>query len=152
MIKRLILFLILNFGGLYLGSIFTTPGTSSTWYTNLDKAPWTPPGWVFGSMWTLIMICFSIYLAYAFTQLQNTKRLRLLFVISLVLNISWNPIFFYRKETLLGLFVIALLTLVVWTITIMYRREMQLKSLLMLPYGIWLLIATSLNLYIVLYN
>lgn len=38
-------FLIVNFGGLYLGGILmgSNPG-SNTWYNNLQQAPWTPPG------------------------------------------------------------------------------------------------------------
>lgn len=150
MLKRLIFFLILNFGGLYLGSIFTNPGTSSDWYASLPKAPWTPPGWVFGTAWTLIMICFSIYLAYAFGKKLDRKTLSILFGISWILNVSWNPIFFYFHEVIYGLCVISILTFVIWILQITFRTTMKMKSLLLAPYGIWLLIATSLNLYIVL--
>ena len=41
--KYLILFLIINFGGLALGSWLMNNGPNSDWYLNLDKAPWTPP-------------------------------------------------------------------------------------------------------------
>jgi len=150
MFKQLIFFLVLNFGGLYLGSIFTNPGTSSDWYASLPKAPWTPPGWVFGAAWTLIMICFSIYLAYAFGKELDRKKLIILFGISWILNVSWNPVFFYFKETMIGLVIITALTLIIWMILIYFRNNMGVKSLLLLPYGLWLLIATSLNLYIVL--
>ena len=63
-IALLVFFLLVNFGGLAIGNWLMNSGPSSTWYLELNKAPWTPPGWVFGAAWTLIMICFSIYLAY----------------------------------------------------------------------------------------
>ena len=63
MIKRTIFFLLLNFAALAIGGLFTGSGVSSEWYQNLNKAPWTPPGWVFGTVWTLIMILFAIYMA-----------------------------------------------------------------------------------------
>ena len=63
MILRILLFLIINFGGLFIGGLFTGEGVPSDWYQNLNKAPWNPPGWVFGAAWTTVMICFSVYMA-----------------------------------------------------------------------------------------
>ena len=51
---RLLFFLLLNFGALALGGFLMGEGPSSAWYSNLNKAPWTPPGWVFGASWTVI--------------------------------------------------------------------------------------------------
>ena len=152
MIKRLVLFLIFNFGGLALGSIFTNVGVASSWYENLSRAPWTPPGWMFGAAWFFIMVCFSFYLALALPKIQNTKSLGMLFGISWILNVSWNPVFFYLQQPFLGLLVIVLLTLLIWSLFLNYFKSLKWISMLLLPYGIWLLIATSLNLYIVLEN
>ena len=57
-VKLTILFLVINFGGLAVGNWLMGAGPTGDWYTNINKAPWTPPGWVFGASWTLIMICF----------------------------------------------------------------------------------------------
>lgn len=45
----LILFLVLNFGALGIGTILMDNGPQSLWYTSLNQAPWTPMGWVFGA-------------------------------------------------------------------------------------------------------
>jgi len=66
--KPIIFFLIINFGGLVFGSWLMNNGPQTEWYQALNKAPWTPPGWVFGAAWTTIMICFSIYLGYLFLK------------------------------------------------------------------------------------
>jgi benzodiazapine receptor len=94
MIKRILLFLVLNFTALAVGGLFTGKGVSSNWYQNLNQAPWTPPGWVFGFMWTLLMICFAIYMAYLISTKMNRKKIILLFAIQWVLNVAWNPVFF----------------------------------------------------------
>ena len=152
MTKKIILFLILNFGALYLGSLFTTEGVSSNWYQELLKAPWTPPGWVFGAAWSLIMICFSIYLAYLYSLLESWKIITILFVVQWVLNVSWNPTFFYFREIVLGLVIITLLLILVHIFLFKYYKTLSWKSIFILPYAIWLWIATSLNVYIYCYN
>lgn len=152
MIYRLIVFFILNFGALALGSIFTGKGVPSEWYQSLNKAPWTPPGWVFGAAWTTIMICFSFYMAYLWKNEELRKYLMVLFSIQFVLNIIWNPIFFHYQNALFGLIVITGLTLLIAAMFYKYLPYLKIRSVLILPYLIWLIIATSLNAYILLKN
>lgn len=152
MIYRLIIFLLINFGALAIGGFFTGKGVPSAWYEGLEKAPWTPPGWVFGFAWTLIMICFTIYMAYLWPLIENKNLLIILFVVQWILNVSWNPTFFYYHNVTAGLFVIVSLTLLVGFLFFMYWPELRLKSFYILPYLIWLMIATSLNAYILIKN
>lgn len=152
MLYRILLFLLINFAALGIGSFFTNNGVSSEWYVDLNKAPWTPPGWVFGAAWTTIMVCFSFYMAAAWADISNRKLLIGLFGLQWVLNISWNPVFFKYHTVLLGLIVISLLTVLVGYLLFKYWKEMKAKSLLIMPYFLWLLIATSLNAYILFNN
>lgn len=145
MILRLIIFLIINFGALAIGGFFTGKGVPSEWYSELNKAPWTPPGWVFGLAWTTIMILFSFYMAYLWPVTENKSLLLVLFIIQWVLNVSWNPSFFYFHNILAGMIIICCLTALVGSLLFLYSSEMKWKSFLILPYFIWLLIATSLN-------
>jgi tryptophan-rich sensory protein len=126
-------------------------GASSSWYVSLNKAPWTPPGWVFGVTWTIIMICFSIYLSFL-AGIKNDGLFWILFGAQFVLNILWNLIFFKLHFIGLGLFVLILLTTVIGYYIWNYHFIMKTKSLLIAPYFIWLLIATSLNSYTFLKN
>jgi len=59
------------------------------WYASLNKAPWTPPGWVFGAAWTTIMLCFSIYLTFLFS-IRKSRFVVIVYSIAVLLNISWN--------------------------------------------------------------
>jgi translocator protein len=152
MAYRLIIFLLINFGALAVGGLFTSQGVPSNWYAGLEKAPWTPPGWVFGFAWTTIMICFTIYMAYLWPAISNKSLLLSLFVVQWILNVAWNPTFFYYHEVLTSLFVIVALTLLVGFFLFFFWPELKTKSLFILPYAIWLVIATSLNGYILMKN
>ena len=147
----LVLFLMINFGGLALGSWLMNNGPMTDWYLNLNKAPWTPPGWVFGAAWTTIMICFSFYLTSFFLK-NYSKKKAILYGFQVVLNISWNYLFFNMHQVLIGLITIILLTILIFYFFLAYFKEQQKRSYLLLPYMIWLCIATSLNLYILTAN
>ena len=152
MIKKILIFLVINFTALGIGGFFTGPGVSSDWYTNLNQAPWTPPGWFFGAAWTTIMICFSFFMAFLYEKSYFKKEIIVLYIAQWILNIIWNPIFFHFQNVLLGLIVISSLTVIVFTFLIRYRKLLKAKTLLILPYAVWLAIATSLNIYILLNN
>ena len=152
MIYRVIIFLVINFAALALGGLFTSKGVPSDWYAGLAKAPWTPPGWVFGTAWTTIMICFSFYMAYLWPAAENKNLLIGLFIVQWILNVSWNPAFFYFHQVTAGLAIITGLTLLVGFFLFYYWPQLKLKAVFILPYFIWLLIATSLNGYIYFKN
>lgn len=149
--KHIIIFLVINFAALSIGTWLMDNGPQTNWYLNLNKAPWTPPGWVFGVAWTTIMICFSIYMAYLF-KIHSHLKLKILFSIQFVLNVSWNYVFFNQHLTTIGLINIILLTALVLKLLLDYSKPLKLKSIFILPYLIWLCIATSLNAYIVFNN
>jgi len=147
--KVLISFLVLNFGALGIGSWLMNNGPQTEWYINLNQAPWTPPGWVFGVAWTTIMICFSIYMSTLYIKIPS-KEVITLFSIQLVLNVIWNYIFFNQHQIALGLLVIVLLTVLVFYF--FFKFQSVETRYLLLPYMVWLCIATSLNAYILINN
>lgn len=149
--KLTILFLILNFGGLAIGGWLMENGPMTDWYKNLNQAPWTPPGYVFGIAWTLIMICFSIYLGKLFTD-ENTQKNKLFFLFQFILNVSWNYIFFNQHLVLFGFITITLLTSLLFYYFFKLSNKVGKYKYLLLPYVIWLCIASSLNLYILVHN
>ena len=146
------LFLITNFAGLYFGSMLMNEGPSSAWYLLLNQAPWTPPGWIFGIAWITIMLCFSFYLA-SLIRIIDSVNFWAIYTVQCILNISWNYVFFNLQKTVAGLIIISLLTVVMVFYFYKFKNQ-QLKytKYLLSPYILWLFIASSLNLYIVIYN
>lgn len=147
-----LIFLIINLSALGFGSYLMNNGPSSEWYLKLNKAPWTPPGWMFGVAWTSIMICFSVFMAFLWKQEVNKTTLLLLFVLQLILNISWSPVFFRFQLILSALIIIMTLTFLIGLFLFKYMSELNWKSIFIIPYFVWLLLATSLNAYILANN
>ncbi len=151
---RFILFLVINFGALFLGSALMGSIPDNQWYAQLNKAPWTPPGWVFGAAWFSIMLCLTIYMfiisgKYTYAEM---RPFYLLYVLQIVLNIAWNPTFFRWQYTIAGLIIIVALTILVWYMFYRAYHYTGWSAALLIPYGIWLLIATSLNAYVIVKN
>jgi len=152
MFLKIIIFLVINFAVLGLGSYFTSAAVTAEWYQNLNKASWTPPGWFFGFAWTSIMILFAVFMAYAWQLNTNRNLLIVLFVLQWILNVAWNPVFFKYHQVAFGLFIIVLLTVLMGYFFFTYLPHLKVKTLLVLPYFIWLLVATTLNAYILIKN
>lgn len=152
MIYRILLFLVVNFAALAIGGFFTEQGVSSEWYISLNKAPWNPPGWVFGAAWSTIMVCFAVYMALATKGVKSIKLLIWLYIGQWILNVLWNPVFFYFHLVGEGLVILGVLTLLIGLIFVRCWSDLKWRSVLILPYLIWLLIALSLNDHILMYN
>src|SRR5690606_22453522 len=150
-LKPLFVFLILNFGALGLGILLMGDGPTSAWYTSMSQAPWTPPNWLFGMAWTFIMLCFSFYMAFLYLK-NPTNKVITLFIIQFILNIAWNFVFFNQHMIAFGLGTIIALTFIITALFVTYFKLMKAYNLLIIPYFIWIYIATSLNLYILIHN
>ncbi|MFK7747758.1 MAG: TspO/MBR family protein [Kordia sp.] len=148
---RLIIFLVINFGALYIGTILMNDGPRTDWYTNLNQAPWTPPGWVFGFAWTTVMICFSIFMA-KLTEAKDNKLILFLFAIQFILNVSWNYVFFNQHNISLGMVNLIVLLMLIVVMTFKYKPQVKIYYIFILPYLIWLIVANSLNGYILFNN
>ncbi len=151
---KLLIFFVINFGALGLGSVLIgNPGTNE-WYQNVNKAPWTPPGWVFGAAWTSIMVCFSLFMYKAsfVGSYPNMRMFYFIFAIQWLLNVIWNPLFFRYHMVLVALLVILLLTAIVFWFLFWGIKHIGIQGLLVLPYAVWLCIAISLNAYIYFKN
>ena len=152
-IRLFLLFLATNFGALGLGVLLMNNGSTSEWYYSLDKAPWSPEGWVFGAAWFSLMFFYSIYMANLVLhyEIPNTKLI-VLYAMQWSLNVSWNYIFFNQHMTVLGLIVIVSLWLLVGYFAFNFLKKLKYRTLFIAPYLIWMTIAMSLNLYIVIHN
>ena len=145
---RILLFLVINFGALGLGILLMRNPATNEWYQQLDKAPWTPPGWVFGAAWFSIMVLFSVFMARVTADASTRKSWLFLFALQFVLNVMWNPVFFRWHLVTAALIILVLLTIVVAILLIRSLKHDRLSALFILPYLLWLFVAISLNAYV----
>ena len=146
--------LMVNFGALALGNAWTSSGVISDWYVNANQAPWTPPGWVFGAAWATIGVTFAVMMAFIDTSTyRHLDQVQRWFWLSVVLNIAWNPVFFGLHAVWTGVGVLMLLSFWIYNLIDFARKTMGWKvAVFGMPYFIWLMIATSLNMYIAIMN
>lgn len=138
--------LVLSFATASMGAAFK-PGE---WYTQLTLPSWTPPGWLFGPVWTLLYIAMAVaaWLIWRNGGLQKNRPALTLYVVQLILNGMWSWIFF--GEHLIGVAVVEIysLLLVIIVVTWLFWRRKRLAGMLMLPYILWVAFASTLNLQI----
>lgn len=118
------------------------------WYKKLKKSKITPPSYVFGIVWPILYLLLIIFFLFAYKN-REYKALSF-FVIQLALNLSWTTIFFRYRKLKIGLGLIILIILLT-LITILYLNNINI-AIFLIPYLLWLTLATYLNFYIVLNN
>jgi tryptophan-rich sensory protein len=135
-----------------VGSVFTATSVTS-WYINLTKPDFTPPGWIFAPMWVILYFLMGIswYLIWTNKTMDN-RKVFIVFGIQLILNTFWSLLFFGLKSPLYGLIDISFL-LVAITLTILFSYKISiLAAILLVPYLVWVSFATILNYSILLLN
>lgn len=134
-------------GGGALSGLATPPGD---WYASLAKPSWTPPGWLFGPVWTVLyaLMAISGWRLWA----RRSPRALVAFLQQLALNLAWTPVFFGLRSPGAALCVIVvLLGAIVATVALAWRVD-RVASVLLWPYLAWVSFATALNAAIFLMN
>ena len=149
----LLMFIILCLA-LEIVASYWTNQTVSTWYPKLIKPSWTPPGWIFGPVWSIlyIMIAISGWLIYKAEYSHKRSVALILYGGQLALNFIWSFLFFFLRSPLLGLIDIGFLCLLIGLTIIKAWPVSRLASFLLIPYLVWVMYATSLNVGIWLLN
>jgi tryptophan-rich sensory protein len=119
----------------------------SVWYNSLTKPVFAPPDWLFTPAWMLLyLLIFISLIVYITSEGENKKSGYIYFAIQIILNFIWSPVFFLLKNIFLALVVILLLDIfVVLTIKKFYSVS-KIAAWLLIPYLVWILYATYLNL------
>lgn len=142
-----------------LGAL-STAGNVDGWYADANKAPWTPPNWVFGPVWTTLYILMgvSVWLVWREASSANRTAGLRLFVAQLALNAIWTPIFFSGfplwgpSAFWQGAIIILVMDVLVWLTIVRFKYVNIWAARMLIPYEAWLWIATTLNIYLALNN
>lgn len=122
-------------------------GEGSAWFSALEMPAIYPPGWLFGIVWTILYALMGLAMAViaAAKGARGRGLAVLMFVVQLVLNLAWSPVFFGGHQITGALVVIALLDLAVIVTVALFWKIRRSAALLMLPYLAWILFATLLT-------
>ena len=117
------------------------------WYATLQKPPWNPPSWIFGPVWTAlyIMMATAAWLVWQRGGWAGQRRALTLYLVQLVLNAAWTPLFFGLKLPGFAFAEILLLLGAVIAATVAFRKVHKGAAALLVPYLAWVSFAAVLN-------
>lgn len=135
--------------GFLLG--LTTQANLYPWYENLNKSALTPPGYVFSIVWTILYGLLAL-ITWMILNKKPPQSFTTLFIIQMLMNWLWTPLFFhFHYLTLSAVWIIVLVCINV-ILAIKFRTENKLIVWLLIPYILWLTLASYLNGFIAVMN
>jgi tryptophan-rich sensory protein len=122
-------------------------GYENRWFAALRKPEFMPPGWAFPVAWTILYVLLGVVLAMILHARGARGRGLLigLFLLQMLLNYSWSPLFFAAHEVTAALAVILAMILLTIVLMAMLRRVRVVAAALLVPYLAWLCFAAALN-------
>jgi tryptophan-rich sensory protein len=135
-----------------LGSVYNFDSLGS-WYQQLTKPSLTPPGWLFGPVWTLLFILLGVSLYLVIVEWYKNKKSKhkifqiamLVFILQWFFNILWSFLFFYLRFPLLALVDIVILWLLIIYNVYYFYKIRPWAGYLLIPYLLWVSFASYLN-------
>lgn len=121
-------------------------------YNDLIKPTLSPPGIVFPIAWTIIYLLIGISYTLLKEKGEVPKETKQLYYTQLIFNYLWTFIFFVFRLRLLSVLWIIILDVLVIIMTYQFYKQNKISGILLIPYVLWLLFATYLNISIYFLN
>ena len=124
-------------------------------YRNFRKPSWSPPGWLFGPVWTLLYVLIAISFGTVFYDAYAgivPWLVAVPFALNLVFNFSFTWLEFGLKNMLLAAIdVLLVLATLVWALVVIYPT-IPWVAYINIPYLLWVCFATTLQLTVTYLN
>lgn len=121
-------------------------------YNNLEKPPLSPPSIAFPIVWTILYILMGVSYGILKTKSLVSSDIKKIYYTQLFVNAFWSILFFTFKLRFFSFLWILLLDIFVIIMIIKFFRKSKLSGLIQIPYLLWTLFASYLNLSIYLLN
>jgi len=122
-------------------------GAEDPWFLALRKPDIFPAPALFGIVWPILYTLMGLAMAMVCAAWGSRYRTPaiLAFVLQLIVNLAWSPVFFAMHQITLGLCVIIALDVVVLLTIVLFWKTRRAAALLLVPYIAWIGFATVLN-------
>jgi len=120
-------------------------------YNSLVKPPFSPPSITFPIAWTIIYILLGIAF-FLYKKEGSNEKTDVIYYTQLIFNFLWSIIFFLLKWRLLSVIWIIILDILVILLMIHFYKVKKASFYLLIPYIVWLIFATYLNIGIYILN
>lgn len=151
----LVAFLVIAYAVAALGSVATISQVDG-WYAEAEKVAWSPPNAIFGPVWTVLYALMAVAAWLVWREKERApgevRRALTLYIIQLVLNAIWTPVFFGLYPFLgvsalwIAAVIIVAIDVAVLLTMLAFWRVRRVAAVLLIPYWAWVLFATTLNL------
>ncbi len=125
------------------------------WYSTLIKPTWSPPGWIFGPVWTVLYTIIAITFGTVFYKTLTGKLswvIALPFVLNLIFNFSFTYLQFGLKNNLFAAIdILLVLATLIWALVAIWPH-FRFVVYANIPYLLWVSFATVLQLTITWIN
>ena len=137
-----------------LSARLANSGFGNHWFAALEKPAFMPSGLVFAVVWPILYLLIGLALAVVLHARGARGRgiAITLFIVQLLCNLAWSPLFFAAHEMALAFYLILAIIVLTAVTTMLFARIRLSAALLMLPYLAWLAFAALLAYQIMMLN
>ena len=137
--------------GFFLGSV--TQANIYPWYEHLNKSSLTPPGFVFSVVWSFLYVLLAVIAwLLSIQNKKSSKKITALFTLQMLMNWAWTPLFFGLHSLTPGAILLISLTCLNVILIIVANKTHKTIAWLLIPYVLWLMFASYLNVFIAMMN
>ena len=121
-------------------------------YNNLQKPFLSPPGIVFPIVWTILYILMGVSYGILKSNNLTNEKINWIYYTQLFINSLWSIFFFLFKWRLFAFIWIILLAVFVIIMIKEFYKQNKIAGIIQIPYILWILFASYLNISIYLLN
>jgi tryptophan-rich sensory protein len=120
--------------------------SSPGWYASLNRPPWQPPDFVFGLIWPYNFILLGISAVRISNTLSRNEVVVWLscFALSVIAALSWAYNFYVPHNLQFAAFSLGATALLTLPLIILTFRASVALGFALLPYQVWVTVATTL--------
>lgn len=135
-------FVLVTFCAAFVGARASISSTDM--YATMIKPGWSPPGWLFGPVWS-VLYCLMAVAVWQVWKLVSMRGAVTVYLIHLIFQALWSWLFFGLGRADWAMVDIVILWLMIVWLVLAFRRADTLAGLMMVPYLLWVTFASVLN-------
>ncbi|HEX5612407.1 MAG TPA: TspO/MBR family protein [Burkholderiales bacterium] len=128
-----------------LGAIASA--NAGSFYGQLARPAWAPPGWLFAPVWTLLYLLMGVaaWLVWRERRFGETRVALSIYVVQLAANALWTWLFFAWRQGAAAFGEILVLWALIAVTMLLFWRIRPIAGALLVPYLAWVSFATALT-------
>ena len=121
-------------------------------YNTLQKPPLSPPGFIFGIVWSILYLLMGIAYGILVYKGKSDAEVSKIYLTQLIVNLIWLILFFVFKLRLFSSIWIIILLILVISMVIKFYKKDKIIGYSQIPYLLWIMFATYLNIGVYILN